>query len=76
MGVAAKNLKLPMPKDTAIDAKVSLNKDADKLGLAVTFDVSGSGDQAALKKIVDEAHKICPYSNATRNNVQVTLNVV
>ena len=76
MGVAAKNLKLKLPKDAAIDSKVSLNKEGEKLGLAVVFNVSGSGDKADLKKIVEEAHKICPYSNATRNNVDVQLNVV
>ena len=76
MGVAAKNLKLQLPKDAAIDAKVQLNKDGQDLGLQVTFDVKGSGDKAQLKKIVEEAHKICPYSRATRNNVHVQLNVV
>ena len=45
MGVAAKNLKKTLPKDVAIDAKVSLNKTGDALGLSVVFDVSGSGEQ-------------------------------
>jgi osmotically inducible protein OsmC len=76
MGLAAKNLKKTLPKDTAIDAKVSLNKNGDKLGLQVVFNVTGSGDKAELKRIVDEAHTICPYSNATRGNVDVQLNVV
>ena len=69
IGVAAKQLKVSLPKDVAIDSKVALTKaDSGKLGLSVTFDVSGSGDKAQLKKIVEEAHNICPYSNATRGN--------
>ena len=78
MGVAAKTLKKPLPKDTAIDAQVALNKGADgKLGLAVTFDIRGSGDKADLKAIAEEAHKhVCPYSHATRGNIDVQLRVV
>jgi len=33
-------------------------------------------DPAAVKALVEEAHQICPYSRATRNNVPVTLTVV
>jgi len=33
-------------------------------------------DKAQAKKIVDAAHQVCPYSNATRGNIEVTLDVV
>ena len=43
-------------------------------GLTVTLDVTLAGvDQAKAEEIVAEAHKVCPYSNATRGNVDVTL---
>ena len=33
-------------------------------------------DKAAAEALVDAAHKVCPYSNATRGNIDVTLTVV
>ncbi len=44
--------------------------------LAVTLDVAISGiDQAKAEEIVKAAHAVCPYSNAIKGNVDVTLNV-
>ncbi len=46
-------------------------------GLAVELDVHIPGvDEATARKIVDAAHEVCPYSNATRGNIEVTLKVV
>jgi osmotically inducible protein OsmC len=77
MGVAAKQLKLTMPSDAAIDSAVSLNKGTGgELGLTVQMDVRGSGlSKAELQRVVDTAHTICPYSRATKNNVDVKFNV-
>lgn len=45
-------------------------------GLAVTLDVAITGvDQAKAEEIVKAAHAVCPYSNAVKGNVEVTLNV-
>ncbi len=42
--------------------------------LTVALDVTIAGvDQAAAEAIVAEAHKVCPYSNATRDNIDVAL---
>jgi Ohr subfamily peroxiredoxin len=61
--------------DVAIDSKVSLNPGPERtFVLSVELDVtlpSVEGDAAA--ELVREAHKVCPYSNATRGNVEVTL---
>jgi lipoyl-dependent peroxiredoxin len=61
--------------DVEIDSKVSLNPGAERtFVLSVELDVtlpSVEGDAAV--EIVREAHKVCPYSNATRGNIEVTL---
>ncbi len=62
---------------TTVTAQVSIGKnDAGGFGLAVTLDVNVPGvDQATAEALVEKAHQVCPYSNATRNNVEVTLQV-
>ena len=58
-----------------VTADVTLNT-TDGFSLAVDLKVSLPGaDPAALKALVDEAHTICPYSKATRNNIDVKLAV-
>jgi osmotically inducible protein OsmC len=61
--------------DVGIDSKVSLNPGPERTFiLSVVLDVtlpSVEGDAAI--ELVREAHKVCPYSNATRGNIEVTL---
>ncbi|MGZ5206176.1 MAG: OsmC family protein, partial [Caldimonas sp.] len=46
-------------------------------GIQVWLHVHVPGmDKDAAMKLVDAAHKVCPYSNATRSNVEVTLDVI
>ncbi|MGB1838331.1 OsmC family protein, partial [Marinobacter adhaerens] len=46
-------------------------------GIEVELRISLPGmDDAEAKQLIDEAHKVCPYSNATRGNIDVTLNRV
>ena len=61
-----------------VTVEVGLGKnDAGGFGLAATIKVRLPGvDAAKAKEIVDGAHQICPYSNATRGNIPVTLEVV
>ena len=62
--------------DASIDSKVSLVTTEDRgFNVAVTLDVTLPQVQDAeqAKEIVAAAHQICPYSNATRGNVEVTL---
>ena len=46
-------------------------------GLTVSLDVSLPGlDKATAQSLVDKAHQVCPYSNATRGNIDVKLKVI
>ena len=62
--------------DASIDSKVSLITTEERgYNVAVELDVTlpQVDDPEEAKRIVAEAHKVCPYSNATRGNVEVTL---
>jgi Ohr subfamily peroxiredoxin len=67
-----KKLKL---SDSAVTAEVGIgSNDAGGFGLTVALEVELGGiDQAAADDLVEAAHQVCPYSNATRGNVPVTL---
>ena len=71
--VAAKQ-KITLPADLAVDAEVDLGPVGQAYGIAVRMKVSLPGmDRAAAQALVDTAHQVCPYSNATRGNIDVTL---
>ncbi len=75
LGVAARRAKAEVG-DASIDSKVSLVTTEDRgYTVAVELDVTLPQVQDAeqAKEIVAAAHQICPYSNATRGNVEVTL---
>ncbi|WDE10159.1 organic hydroperoxide resistance protein [Thalassomonas haliotis] len=75
--VVAGNGKITLPKDTYINAEVSIGPIAQGFGIAVKLAVSlGDMDKNQANDLVDQAHQICPYSNATRGNVEVELTVV
>ena len=75
--VAAGQKKIAVPADTAVDASVSIGPIPNGFGLAVELAVSLPGmDRAAAQELVEAAHVVCPYSNATRGNIDVTLTVV
>ncbi len=77
MKVAAGKMKLTLPPDTAIDAEVDLGLVGGNYTLAARLNVQLPGvDRDTARSIVDAAHQICPYSRATRGNIDVTLNVV
>jgi len=62
--------------DVSIDSRVSLLPTEQRgFNLAVELDVSlpQVSDPEQAKRIVEEAHKVCPYSNATRGNIEVKL---
>jgi Ohr subfamily peroxiredoxin len=66
--------KIDVPADLSIDASVDLGKIPAGYGIAVRLDVSLPGmDRAAAQDLVDAAHQVCPYSNATRGNIDVVL---
>ena len=77
--VAAKQ-KLALPAEVSITADVSIGLMTGKpgaFGIAVAMAVSIPGmDKAAAQALVTAAHEVCPYSNATRGNIDVNLTVV
>lgn len=74
MKAVAGTQKLTLPADLSIDASVDLGKVGAGYGIAVRLEVSLPGmDRAAAQALVDAAHQVCPYSNATRGNIDVTL---
>jgi lipoyl-dependent peroxiredoxin len=77
MAVAARGRKLTLPADTSIDAEVDLRQGASGYSLAARLQVRVPGmDPATAQKIVDEAHEICPYSKATRGNIDVSITLI
>lgn len=74
--LAAGRKKIVLPPGLAIDAEVDLCSSEGDYFLAARLNVSLSGlDQQVAKDLVEAAHQTCPYSKATRGNVNVTLNV-
>jgi osmotically inducible protein OsmC len=69
--------KIAVPDDVSIDSSVDLGKIPAGYGIAVRLDVTLPGmDRAAAQELVDAAHQVCPYSNATRGNIDVTITLV
>ena len=76
MKAVAARQKLALPAGLSIDAEVDLGPVGQAYGIAARLNVSLPGmDRAAAQALVDAAHQVCPYSNATRGNIDVTLNV-
>jgi Ohr subfamily peroxiredoxin len=66
--------KLTMPKETSIEGDVGIGEIPGGFGIEVELKISLPGmDDAQAEQLISEAHKVCPYSNATRGNVDVTL---
>ena len=77
MKFVAGQKKIAVPADASVDASVSIGPIPAGFGLAVEMAVSLPGmDRAAAQELVEAAHGVCPYSNATRGNIEVTLTVV
>ena len=77
MKAVAPKVGVKVPDDAAIDAEVDLGPTSQGYGIATRLNISLPGlDRAQAEKLVQEAHKVCPYSNATRNNIDVQLNIV
>ena len=74
----ARSEKITVPDDTRVDASVSFGENANEgakgYNIAVELKVTIPGlDRAAAEALVHKAHQVCPYSNATRGNVDVKL---
>ena len=69
--------KIALPSDTHINSEVSIGAIEGGFGIAVKLAVSlGDMDKTAAQELVNKAHQVCPYSNATRGNIEVELSVI
>ncbi|PQV53952.1 organic hydroperoxide resistance protein [Paraburkholderia sp. BL21I4N1] len=69
--------KIAIPKDVAIDGSVGIGAIPNGFGIEVELKISLPGmERDAAQALVDKAHGVCPYSNATRGNIDVTLTIV
>ncbi|KAI8853610.1 OsmC/Ohr family [Chytridium lagenaria] len=79
LNAVAGKLGVKIPKDTTVTAKVHIGPPVDAPGfaLAVDLDVKLPGlDAESAKKVVAAAHDACPYSRATKGNIEVNINLV
>ncbi|WP_116140443.1 organic hydroperoxide resistance protein [Trinickia diaoshuihuensis] len=74
--VAARD-KIALPQDVSIEGSVGIGAIPNGFGIEVELKISLPGmDRANAQALVEKAHQVCPYSNATRNNIDVTLTLV
>lgn len=77
LGLAASQKKVALPPDRAVDAEVDLGMTDGGYLLRARLNVSLPGlDREVAQALVDAAHQTCPYSKATRGNIDVTINLV
>jgi osmotically inducible protein OsmC len=65
---------IALSPDAAVDAEVNLGPTGQAYGVAVRLTVHLPGmERAAAHSLLDTAHQVCPYSNATRGNIPVEI---
>ncbi|EPD54860.1 MULTISPECIES: organic hydroperoxide resistance protein [Streptomyces] len=74
LGLVGRQAKVDV-SDAAVTAEVGIGKQGQGFGLKVTLRVElpDTVDEATGRKLVETAHQVCPYSNATRGNIDVDL---
>ncbi|ELI8479939.1 organic hydroperoxide resistance protein [Yersinia enterocolitica] len=73
--VASKE-KVKIPDDASIEGTVGIGAIPTGFGIEVQLDISLPGiERSVAEDLVKKAHVVCPYSNATRGNIDVTLNI-
>jgi len=77
VGLVARQKKIALPAEVAIDAEVDLNLGEGGYFLSARLNVSMPGvARDVAQALLNEAHQICPYSKATRGNIDVAINLV
>lgn len=77
MKFVAGQKKTTLPADTSIAATVGIGRIPGGFGIEVDLKIKVPGmSKADAEALVNAAHQVCPYSNATRNNIDVRLSVV
>jgi lipoyl-dependent peroxiredoxin len=76
IALAARKRQITLPADLSIDAEVDLMTDGNYF-LCARLNVALAGlNRDIAQALVDEAHEICPYSKATRGNVDLAIKLV
>ena len=74
MKAVAPRQNVTLPADLSVDAEVDLGPVGEVFGIAVRMKISLPGmDRDQAEQLIGAAHEVCPYSNATRGNIPVTL---
>ena len=69
--------KQKIPDDASINASVDIGPIPQGFGIAVKLAVALPGiDREVAQNLIDNAHKVCPYSNATRGNIEVDISLI
>ena len=69
-------MKIAVPADVSIDSEVGIGPIPAGFGIQVKMTIKLPGlDRAVAEQLVAAAHQVCPYSNATRGNIEVSLNL-
>lgn len=69
--------KLALPADLSIEGVVGIGAIPNGFGIEVELRISLPGmDRAQAQGLIERAHQVCPYSNATRGNIDVTLTLL
>ena len=77
MGIAARKMKTTMPTGTAIDAEVDLCLGNDAYFLRGRLNVSLPGlELDTARELIESGHRTCPYSKATRGNIDVLITLI
>jgi len=77
MQVVAGRMKIALPADAAVDAEVDLGPVGDAYGVAARLDVSLPGlEHDVAERLIEATHLVCPYSRATRGNIEVATRLV
>jgi Ohr subfamily peroxiredoxin len=77
MGGAARALNVSLPADTSVDTEVDLGTTDGAYFIQARLSVSLPGlPRDVAQQVVDRAHQTCPYSKATRGNIDVTVTLV
>ncbi|MDC6131339.1 Ohr family peroxiredoxin [Burkholderia gladioli] len=77
MQAVARSQGVKVPADVSVDTEIDLGTRHEQYFIQARLNVSLPGlDREVAQSLVDAAHQACPYSKATRNNIDVTLNLL
>src|SRR5207342_2393899 len=77
IGLAAAQKKVALPEAPSVDTTIDLLMEGSEFFLRAKLDVTIPGvDRDVAQQLVEVAHEICPYSKATRGNIEVSVNLV